>query len=303
MPEFDVLAVGSAHLDILCETAADDLDARDAPGKVRFAAGGTAYNIAGNLGRAGCRTALYTHLNPTGFSGACVLADLRRTPVSERFVVLDDSLPESAFCARFAGGRFQHAVSSMAVEQARLDAKLLGEAVAASARIVVDCNLSAAQIAEVLAVAARHARPVAVACVSAAKAGRYRGALQPASWPALVAMNRFEFESLAGRPLDTTGLSADGILDGLRARAALISDGADGHLAVTASGLRRFPAPPAAHRHPAGTDLGAGDALVAAHCAAMDPAGTVDWDAAHDRFLALLPDILAAAAATPPAAY
>ncbi len=302
MHDFDVLAIGSAHLDILCETALADLGVRDAPGTVRFAAGGTAYNIAKNLSQRGYRTALYTHLNPIGLSGARVLSDLRQTTISERFVVIDEAMPESAFCARMAAGRFHDAVSAMAIEQARLDGAILGEAIAAAARVVVDCNLLQAQIAEVLALSARLGRPVAVACVSAAKAGRYLGAVgteaKGAGQPALAAMNRFEFESLTGHPLDGLSEPTGPILVRLRSRAGLISDGDRGYWGVTETGVRPYPAQPAARPGPGGSDLGAGDALIAAHCAVMDEAGDVDWDAAHELFSAMIPRILDESGAT-----
>src|SRR6202011_4745619 len=93
----------------------------------------------------------------------------------------------------------------------------------------------------------------------------------------LVAANKVEALRVSGTfPPDWMAWQAESLLTRFRTENLLVTLGPEGHVAVDGAGLRYFPAP-SMTVPTVGSELGAGDALLAAHCASIGSSEQIDW--------------------------
>lgn len=200
-----VVVVGGATMDVLARTSAHLVPATSNPGRTRLSPGGVGRNVAACLGLLGAPVRLVSAVGTDAFGDEVVrvtarcgadVSGVRRVPGSTGTytALLDDR------------GELVAAVSDMAVVEKlelELDTLPLGDV----ALVVVDGNLSPAQVGRLLAAARSAGVPVALEPVSVAKASRLAPVVRDLF---LLTPNREELAALTGRePHDWHGSVAD----------------------------------------------------------------------------------------------
>jgi sugar/nucleoside kinase (ribokinase family) len=253
-----VLVAGAAHLDVIADYRAENQSRLDKIGQVRYAVGGTGYNITINLGQAGVPVAFLTLLKKNSFSSTWIRERLESTRVNTEFVELSERISESGFIAIRQDGQLETAVTSSAIGEHAFLPATVDEAVQRARFVVMDCNLAVDQMSLLLDSAMRHGKPVAVAAVSDSKVLRLLelGDHQPID---LVSLADHELTAVFdGRREDDPAV----ICERLKAKQVIITGGANGYVVVTAAGgIKRFSAPQVDNIV---STTGAGDALFAA---------------------------------------
>ncbi|MEL6188044.1 MAG: PfkB family carbohydrate kinase [Myxococcota bacterium] len=167
-----VVVAGAAHLDVL---ASMDDEARgvDRPGKVHFAPGGTAFNIAISLKRSRFRVRLATILNSRALSGRVVADACRQHGIGTSLIGDNPRGPEAAFVGIREQDELVRAVSTTSTETS-LWWGPLKPAIEGAKAVVCDCNLRRRDLSMVREVAGQAGVPIIVAGVSEAKIERVR---------------------------------------------------------------------------------------------------------------------------------
>ncbi|GAA1936588.1 pseudouridine kinase [Nocardioides hwasunensis] len=190
-----MVVVGGTNMDVVARTSAPLVAATSNPGRTRISPGGVGRNIAACLGLLGAPVRLVSAVGDDAFGdevlrltagcGADVSA-VRRAPgrTGTYTAVLDER------------GELVSAVSDMAIiDELELDTLHLDDV----ALVVVDGNLSRAQVKKVLAAASAADVPVAFEPVSVAKGGRLHDLVRDLF---LVTPNSDEVDALTGRLRD-----------------------------------------------------------------------------------------------------
>lgn len=256
-----VLVVGAAHIDVMADYESATAPRVDKAGLVRYSIGGTAYNIAVDLGQFGVPTALMTVLKQPSFSSVWIRERLESANVRTEFVDLSEHLAESGFVALRRDGVMETAVTHSAVEHHTFRPARVDKAVASARIVVLECNLAAEQITFLANVAQRAGRPVVLAAVSDTKVRRIPRTLADAPFD-LVSMNALEASAL-GVDIETLvpGPDAAAFCATLRARQVIVTCGEHGHRLVESGGAVQAFAAPDVDR--VVSPSGAGDALLA----------------------------------------
>ena len=253
-----IAVVGAANVDIGGFPGGSVVTGDSNPGKVRTSMGGVGRNIACNAARMGLRTELVTALGDDG-GAARVREDCARAGVGlEHALCFPGESTSTYLFIADASGDMALAVNDMEIyERMTIECVTpLLDALNAAELAVLDANLPAetlAFLAENLTV------PVLADAVSAAKAGRLRGAMP---WLDAVKPNRLEAELLTGIAV-TDGDSARraaGALVSMGARRVFLTLGAHGVCCADEGGALLLPGVRAKVRNA----TGAGDAFTAA---------------------------------------
>jgi sugar/nucleoside kinase (ribokinase family) len=91
--------VGAAHIDVWADRWSTNADKIDKIGNVKFAVGGTAYNIAVDLAQAGIPTSWLSVVRKGMFSAVWIRTRLKEAGVNLDFLQTSDRVPESGFVA------------------------------------------------------------------------------------------------------------------------------------------------------------------------------------------------------------
>ena len=260
-PGDHVLVVGAAHIDVMADYEAAAAQRVDKAGLVRYSVGGTAYNIAVDLGQVGIPTMLMTVLKQPSFSSVWIRERLEAANVGTQFVELSEHVAESGFVALRRAGVMESAVTHSAVEHHTFRRDRLEKAIAAARIVVLECNLAPEQITLVAQLAQRAGRPVVVAAVSDTKVRRIGQTLSDVPFD-LVSMNALEAQAI-GIDIETlvAGPAATALCAKMRARQVVVTCSEHGHRRVDASGkIESFAAPDI---DGVVSPTGAGDALLA----------------------------------------
>ncbi len=240
-----VLVVGGSHIDVMADYDANaGAKARlDKVGRVRYAVGGTAFNIAVNLGQRGVQTALLTVLKENSFSSVWIEERLASGCVERQFVQYSDRITESGFVAIRRDGDLESAVTSTGIAQHGIDTKVLNNALSDCRFVVADCNLSADQLRLVSDFARRHGKLLAVAATSDSKVGRIL--TLNGEQAELVFLNEPELRAAFDGQLPLVEAeNARRICNQLRARTVVLTLGARGYSVIRVTGaVTSFPAP------------------------------------------------------------
>lgn len=205
MPEKSVLVIGANHLDILA-TYKDRESQLDNMGDVRFAVGGTAFNMACNLAKEGIPTYLLTAINPNTLGGKYALKSIQEFGIRDEFCIKDENLEEGAFVGIYRGNSLERAVTKTTIEKDTLGPKiegLINEAIGRQTSLVLtDCNLHSAELNKVLKYCCEARKKLLIDGVSEEKSKRlirlfHRQASAKIDWPIEVfSCNLNEFVSL-----------------------------------------------------------------------------------------------------------
>ncbi len=262
-----IVCIGAAHWDVIGRTARPLPPGADVPGRVTRQPGGVAANVARALAGAGVAAALVAVVGRDD-AGAALVARLAAAGVDCRGVLRTDAATDAYVAIEDADGGLHAAVADCAgLERAGAallaplrDGRLAGPGAPWRGTAVVDGNLPAAVIAELLASPAL-AGPLAMVPASPAKSA----ALAPllTGRPVTLYLNRREAEALAAAAFPDSRAAAVAVAR-LPGVAAVVTDGGGPVVAVAGGVVVTRPAPAVA----TGSVTGAGDAFVAAHLAA-----------------------------------
>lgn len=257
-----VLAVGAAHIDVFADYSSGEHDKLDKVGSVRYAVGGTAYNVAVNLGQAGIPVALLTMARRNSFTSTWILERLESNGVDTRFVDLRDGTGDSGFIAIRRDQALETAVTASVMGTQPLKVSMLKAAVEHARLVAFDCNLPADEISLLLECATHRQKPLAAAAVSDSKVRRLLTTGTSGPRIELVVLNEKELEAAGVASIPSTAAEARAICKQFGAKDVILTRGPAGHLVVRGSGdILSFPAPDV-ERIVARS--GAGDALFAA---------------------------------------
>ena len=288
-PAQPVLCIGAVLWDVIGRSPARMKPGADVPGRIRHIPGGDALNVAAALAARGQAAAV---LGAVGRDpeGEALLAALRAAGVGTDWIHRDPRLPTDVYMAiEDPEGLIAAIADAHSLEAA-------GEAVLAPLRdgrlgsarapwrgaVVVDGNLTTAQLSAIAGDPALAAADLRVVPASPGKAER----LAPLIGPAHVTLylNRAEAETLAGHPCASAAEAAAAVVARGAAR-VLVTDGAR-PAACAARGAEVLTCQPPAVSIARVT--GAGDCFLAAHYVAET--------AGQDRAAALAAAVAAAAA-------
>ena len=291
-----ILVAGGAHIDVIADYPARADRMLDKVGTVRFSVGGTAYNIAVNLGQAGVPVRLLSAARRGTFASIWIRERLVSAGVDLDQFLIDDRVADSGFVAIRRDGELRSAVTASSVTSILLSSDQLDIALAGSKLVVIDCNFASDQIDRIVKAAQARSLPVVIAVVSDSKVSRLRELTmdQPAD---LVAMNHLEFAVLFGS--FSAGLAHDRIRECCRdahARRLLVTRAEEGTAFLSEDGsLECFPAPEVEEIV---SVTGAGDALLAALIACWAETGELDPRRSQNRMASAVRRALGEAGAT-----
>lgn len=165
------VVIGSAHLDVLSTVTGDDL-ALDKIGRVAIDVGGTGANIALNLRKLGASVSMLTAMNDSPFS-RIVREHMESHGVE--MVVTTFSGPDAVFSAHVdKDGELLSAISSMPVGHVAFESEAVHGLLLGADCMIVDCNVSGAEMDRLVCIANEMMLPVFIAAVSEEKSLRIR---------------------------------------------------------------------------------------------------------------------------------
>lgn len=297
-PEGQVLVIGSAHFDILCDYSAWQETQVDKIGTIFISVGGSAFNIAADLVHHRVPAALFTYLRDHALATELIESQCHRLGIQTQFVARTSSAQaDTAFVAHRRDGDLVSAVTSTRVDKVVFDEDLLHEAMTSCRFAIADCNLTAEQLGLVARLAAAADKELLVAGVSESKAERVLAVPPPAN--RTYAFDVFSLNEAEARQVfkcDLAPRQAQHLCKMARSRNVVVTRGAEGYDVYTAAGrLLRFPAP----RVPRVVSItGAGDALVAAIGVCLFQDGKIDWDRVTEVGATLIAEVLATPGST-----
>lgn len=254
--------MGAAHIDVMADYESRNAHRVDKVGSVRYSIGGTAYNIAINLGQYGVPVKLATVLKQTSFSSVWIREGLESSGVGQAFVEQSDKVAESGFVATRRDGKMESAVTSSAVSHHTFRKDRVDLAIAGARLVVLDCNLAQDQLALLVEAAQSAGSPLVVAAVSDSRV-KSLTKLTPTAPLDLVSMNELEAKAIGidvagGGDREWAALACDKV----HASIVVVTRGAKGWLVLRATGQQEVFQAPEVEKIESPT--GAGDALVAA---------------------------------------
>lgn len=262
----DLICIGAAHWDIIGRADVAVPQGADVPGRVLRRPGGVALNVAIALARSGFRPALLTALGTDSEGDALAEAATTRG-VDMRAAFRGPTGQTGAYVAIEDGSGLVAAVADAGLLEAAGDRILapLDNGVLAGVRagmvVILDGNLTAAQIASVAAHPALLAADLRIVPASPEKAGRLRGLLGRSN--TTFHANKAEAEAIVGQVFMTAAEAAQALV-GLGATRAIITDGAGVTADCTGDGIVTALPPPVR----VANVTGAGDVFLAAHVGA-----------------------------------
>lgn len=168
--------IGSAHVDILGKSK-DHVDRLDKIGEVEMHLGGSAYNIAVNLGRENQKVRLWTVLKRGSLVEKWVLSKLRREGVLTSSLTRRRNVAAGAFLATVHDNDYISAITYVGVDQVELPIGKIRSLIKRASVVVSDCNLSADQLCEVIKASNEFGKPLVISGVSESKVLRFVNAM------------------------------------------------------------------------------------------------------------------------------
>lgn len=273
MPTNPVFCVGAAHWDVLARAEATLAPGADVPGRIDRRPGGVAANIAIGLAARHVPVALIAAIGQDA-EGDALVAALAGSGVDCGHLLRPDTATDCYLAIETTRGDLHAAVADCrALEHAGPALiEALRPTLDAPCDVVLDGNLPAGTLSEIVTGRARIPARIALVAASPAKAER----LRPAFGHGAVTLyaNRREAEALCDTRFGDSATAA-GTLIRQGMGAALITDGASPAAWADLGGTLSLSPPPIALN----SVTGAGDLLVAAHLAArragLDPAAAL----------------------------
>lgn len=299
LKERRVLVIGGTCVDVIVSQPRNARGSGDRIRSVRFAVGGTAFNVASNVAARGFDVLLLTGVSTGTLSYAVISQHLRRMELRHIIRGIFGSPRENVHVAQLNHQHVVSAVTSSGIERALFPKELLEREIRAAALVICDCNLRVSHIREISRLCRRYRRPALAAAVSAAKVPRLSAAVEYLTHRAFeaVVMNSHEARAVANSSSRITPVVARRICKRVSARHVLITRGVAGFNLLSSEGaVTRFRAPEVPR---VVSELGAGDSVLAALAAFIVTHGHIDWKKWHSSYLAAwLATALADVAAT-----
>ena len=281
----DILVVGAAHPDIFADYERSQADYVDKVGELQYSIGGTAYNIAINLGQKYTDVALYTYIKKDSIFADLITRRLERNGVKTDFVQYSSHIPESGFVGIREDGDLVSAVTASGLTKVTFNERALETAIEGAALVVLDCNLSEKQIGLTLEIANKHNKKTIVSGVSESKSLRVKNARANIT---LFAINYEEachfFDCTDITPEKLSAFQTEHDIENI-----VVTNGNDGYMVADASGTTNYTAPQVDH---VVSSSGAGDALLAGICHTVYEKGDLQWDLADDKISEYISDVL-----------
>jgi sugar/nucleoside kinase (ribokinase family) len=264
MKEFDVLVIGSAHIDILADYNKETENDINKAGDILIGVGGVGFNIAANLSFHGISSRLYTVIKANSYSGNLIKSSMIKRGMSTEFLLeMHSGDSEIGFVAHRLEGRLVTGVASTLVDLYPFQNHSLQNAINRANVIAVDCNLSAAQITQIRSISKKLAKPLFVCSVAENKVKRAIGQ-KPGVYYKLFCLNSKEAEKESFPRWDINAQHKTEISQFCRfyhSENVVVTNGKHGYTVYTIKGERLdFPKPSAKVK----SELGAGDALFSA---------------------------------------
>lgn len=266
-----LLVIGSVHVDIIVDVAPKTRQNLDKMGRLQYAVGGTAFNVASNLVHQGIPVLLYSAIKRGGFASPIIRRELARRGLGKEFVREDRLMPESGFIAHMQNGVLTTAVSCIGIEDVEFDDWELTRAIGKCSLVAVECNLAVRQIQQILKIATGLNRPVCISAVSESKVERISQAVKSRAGRAFrfVIMNELE----AKKAMGTSFVNGKRVCEVFSSENVVITHGCSGFTVLTRHAKpRKFNAPIIN----VSSSLGAGDALFSAFCSHFSRHSTLD---------------------------
>lgn len=271
-----ILVIGAAHPDIFADYKKSQEDKIDKPGKLKYSIGGTAYNIAVNLGQHHQNVSLYSFIRAESLFTDLIVNRLEENGVRTNFVQRHDYMPESGFIALRKEGKLESAVTSSGITQVAFDRSHLKSAIKNAAFVVADCNLDENQLKLVVDVANVVDKKILVSGVSESKAKRIRNNTNKIT---LLSLNDAEIDSLVG----TNNYQDSDLCDlcsNLNIKQIVVTQGENGYLVVDRDTVTHYPAP---ELNDIVSTSGTGDAFLAGICHYLYNNGEINWESAKNN--------------------
>lgn len=263
----EVLVIGSVLLDIVA-TYHKDMDREtNKIGVVRYSVGGVGYNIAANLAAKHIPTSFLTCLKTSSLGTDAIKPVLEICGFNSLYVVDAQHIVEPAYVAHSREGQLISGITSCEIDKVSFSSDLMTQAIKKASLVAVETNLSRDQIWQIAGICKQVHRPLVVSIVSGVKAGRIFKQNFPCQFE-LVALNSEEAAHLEISVDQSTerGEIAGACRD-LNSKQVIITRGSKGYQVLNERGdlteVAAFTQPDFRN------DIGAGDALFAAVCAAL----------------------------------
>jgi pseudouridine kinase len=277
----DVICIGGATLDRKLRTLHPLQSGTSNPVTGERSFGGVARNVCENLARLGVRTALATLVGDDE-SGRELVRNLASAGADVSLVATKAGHRTAEYIAVLdANGGLAFGLADMAIFDAfqPADIERLRADFASARRVFGDCNLSVPVLADLIRQARDSAFKLAIDPVSVAKAARLPRDLTGID---LLVLNQDEAAAMLGDRVEP-----ERAVQALRKRGAesvILTDGANGLLAMDHTGAFHVPAQSVAVRDV----TGAGDALIAAVLAGLISSNTLAEAARIGTFIAAM---------------
>ena len=293
-----VLVIGSAHLDILADYGVETKDNIDKIGNLKIALGGSAYNIAINLGSHQVKTAIFTSLKTGSLSGKLIKESLEEKKIITDYIEFDDFISESGFVAHRLSGKLESAVSATTIDQIILNDGKLNQAISKANVVIADCNLSPFQIESIIAKTKLHSKSLFICSVSESKVKRaidiktqYKFNYTLFCLNSLEAKKNFDWYDI------TDSENVKSLCNFYSSENVIITNGKLGYSVFSIEGKRRdFQAP---NVPVVKSELGAGDALLAALAAHYSQKNTFVWESCAEIISRFVQPVLSVEEGTP----
>lgn len=268
-----ILVVGAVLLDIVGLAQAGQEQSEDKIGSVSLRIGGVAFNVAVNLRELGHDVQLFTCLRSKSPISRIIKDSLKASEVGIRYIIERSNIPEAIFVhlkeSGSSSGDYKDfgVMTSSPIEDVPLStADGLADAIADSAMVVADTNLSVLQLTRLRHMCHASNRKLLVVSASDAKSNRLVEASLPSERFGLVSMNAREAEKIGLISLDENGMSLP--TNKIDADMILVSRGDKGAFLFRGRGIwEPILAPDMRGRKIYPT--GAGDALFSAICSCI----------------------------------
>jgi sugar/nucleoside kinase (ribokinase family) len=165
-----VLVIGDAHIDVIADYRPGS-PYLDKQGEVRYGIGGTAFNIAINLGQHGVPATLLAVLKLNSFSSVWIEERLCSANVNRQLLEFAET-PESGFIAIRKSGELETAVTAAAIAGHPINHNKLKYAISRCRFVVADCNVSGDQLRAIVSLANQLNKQIAVSATSDSKVKR-----------------------------------------------------------------------------------------------------------------------------------
>lgn len=299
MDKFDILVIGSAHIDILADYNRETENDINKEGEILIGIGGVAFNIAANLTYHGISARLYTIIKANSYSGTLIKSSMMKRGMSTEFLFeMPAGDSEIGFVAHRIEGSLVAGVASTLVDLCPLHTHALENAIERATLVALECNLSTSQIRQIRTACAKLNKPLFVCSVAENKVKRAIGHSEGVYYK-LFCLNHKEAEKQSHNfsnvnPQNKHDISQ--LCKFYHAENLVITKGKDGYTVFTINGNRfDFPKPSAKVK----SELGAGDALFSAALNNHLENGDFNWQLCEHTISKYVREALSSSRATP----